>query len=147
MNNLELKITTIDTGVTEVEKSCIFVSEQYENQKLDIQRAKDNIKAVQDQCKQLEGRQKELDKHTESISKIDSKLLDLESRSMRENLMFFGTEEDARGSDDNESCFEKINTLRENLAFAEGEVAKIELDRAHRMGRKHVLHLICRQLQ
>ena len=56
---------------------------------------------------------------------------------MRENLMFFGLEEEARGSDDDENCFEKINTfLKENLAFAEGEVGKIELDRAHRMGRK-----------
>ena len=67
-----MKITTTDTRVTEVDKSCTFVSEQYENQKLDIQSAKDNIKAVREQCKQLEGRQKELDKHTESMCKIDS---------------------------------------------------------------------------
>lgn len=38
----------------------------------------------------MEEKNKELDKQKE---RMDSKLLELESRSMRENLMFFGIEE------------------------------------------------------
>ena len=50
--------------------------------------------AVQDQCKQLENKHKELDKRSENLDKTDSKLLELEDRSMRENLMFFSSDEE-----------------------------------------------------
>ena len=74
---------------------------------------------------------------TESLNKIDSKILDLVSRSMRDNLMFFGVDE-MDGDDDNaKDCFNKIKTFhKEILDFGEGEARDIELDRAHKMGRK-----------
>ena len=137
VNNLEEKLTQIDTRVTDVENSCSFVNEKYDTQKAEIQSTKANIKAVQDQCKQLEDRQKEMKAQTESINKIDSKILDLESRSMRENLMFFGVDEEDGDDDNAEDCFDKIKAfLKEILDFGEGEARDIELDRAHRMGRK-----------
>ena len=74
---------------------------------------------------------------TESINKIDSKILDLESRSMRKNLMFFGVDEEDGDEDSAEDCFDKIKTfLKEILDFGEGAARNIELDRAHSMGRK-----------
>ena len=74
---------------------------------------------------------------TESLNKIDSKILDLESRSMRENLMFFGVDEEDGDDDNAEDCFDKIKAfLKEILDFGEGQARDKELDRAHRMGRK-----------
>ena len=137
VNSLEEKLSTIDTRVTDVENSCSFVNEKYETQKTEIQNTKDTIKTVQDQCKQLEDKQEEMKVHTENLSKIDSKMLDLESRSMRENLMFFGIAEEEGDDDSTEDCFDKIKTfLKDNLDFGEGDAEGIELDRAHRMGRK-----------
>ena len=137
VNSLEEKLSTIDTRVTEVENSCSFVNEKYETQKTEIQNTKATIKSIQDQCKQLEDKQEEMKVHTDNLSKIDSKLLDLESRSMRENLMFFGFEEEAGIDDDTEDCFEKVKTfLKDDLEFEQEVVERIELDRAHRMGKK-----------
>ena len=46
----------------------------------EISSAKKDIKIVQDQCKQLIKRQTELDEESDMLNKLDSKLLDLESR-------------------------------------------------------------------
>ena len=56
---------------------------------------------------------------------------------MRENLMFFGVDEEDGDDDNAEDRFIKIKTfLKEILDFGKGEARDIELDTAHRMGRK-----------
>ena len=52
VNNLEEKLSKIDTRVTDVEKSRSFVNEEYDMQNAEIQSTKVDIKAIQDQCKQ-----------------------------------------------------------------------------------------------
>ena len=138
VDNLEKKLLSIEIRVSEVDKRCNFISEQYDSQKVEISSAKKDIKIVQDQCKQLNKRQKELEEESDRLNKLDSKLLDLESRSMRENLLLFGIEEE-RGfrNDNNEACIMKVQEfLRDNLEFEEGDIRQIEIDRAHRIGRK-----------
>ena len=50
---------------------------------------------------------------------------------------FFGVDEEDGDDDNAEDCFDKIKAfLKEILDFGEGEARDIELDRAHRMGRK-----------
>ena len=128
VDNLEKKLLSIEIRVMEVEKSCNFIIEQYDSQKAEISSAKKDIKIVQDQCKQLNKRQKELEEESDRLNKLVSKLLDLESRSMRENLLLFGIEEE-RGfrNDNNEDCIRKVQEfLCDNLEFEEGEVRQIK---------------------
>ena len=131
VTQLESKITAIDRRVEEVEKCCSFVSDKYESQKNDLKNTKSDIKAVENFCKTMEEKNKELDKQKE---RMDSKLLELERRSMRENLMFFGIEE---SEDEENDCSEIIMKFcRENLKMQQADIDQIKLDRAHRMGAK-----------
>ena len=75
--------------MTYIENGCSFVNEKYDTQNAELQSTMLLLKPIQDQCKPLEDRQKEIKAHTESLNKIDSKILDMESRTMRENLMFW----------------------------------------------------------
>lgn len=58
-------------------------------QRSDIQAVKSDIKTVHDRCKQLENKQIVLEKHKDKLYKMASKILEPESRSIRENLMCF----------------------------------------------------------
>ena len=131
VTQLESKITAIDRRVEEVEKCCSFVSDKYESQKNDRKNTKSDIKAVENFCKTMEEKNKEVDKQKE---RMYSKLLELESRSMRENVMFFGIEE---SEDEENDCSEIIMKFcRENLKMQQADIDQIKLDRAHRMGAK-----------
>ena len=69
--------------------------------------------------------------HESKSSKMHTKLLDLESRNMRENLVFHGLPENV-----NEDCEAVVKTFcQEKLNMAELEVKAIILDRVHRIGR------------
>ena len=70
------------------------------------------------------------------MDKLYSKLLDLESRSMRENLLLFVNKEERWfRNDNNQDCIMKVQEfLSDNLEFEEGDIRQIERDRAHRIG-------------
>lgn len=64
--------------------------------------------------------------------RLNEELLDLQSRSMRENLLFFNFAEEAMSDDrKNEDCSSKIVKFCSNDLNIEG----VKIDRAHRIGR------------
>ena len=84
----------MDTKLTTNEQACDFVAKEYERNKTEMKTAKDNLKDVQKTCNQLERDSKTM----------KEKMVDLESRSMRENLMFHGIPEGGDG----ENCDELV---------------------------------------
>ena len=82
----------MDTRLTTNKLACDFVAKEYERHKTDMKIAKDDLKDGQKTCNQLERDSKT----------IKEKMVDLESRSMRENLMFYGIPECGDGKNCNE---------------------------------------------
>ena len=94
-----------------------FHSKNHEQSKDEIKTAKGDMKT----CNKLE-------RETKSMK---DKMVDLESRSMRENLMFYGIAE--RGEDEN--CGDLVKGVcRETLKITTAE--NMLFDRAHRVGAK-----------
>ena len=74
----------LDTRLTQNETSCEFISSINDENTKELKSTND-LSKLQKSCKGLQTDAKTLrQKHEE----IDSKLIDLEARSMRENLMF-----------------------------------------------------------
>ena len=126
VSNLENKVETMESKLINCEKSCSFLSKEYEDQKKEFNAAKSNVSKLQKRCTDLESKCLE---HESKSFKMHT--LDLESRNMRENLVFHGLPENV-----NEDCEAVVKTFcQEKLNMAELEVKAIILDRVHRIGR------------
>ena len=80
----------LDTRLTQNETSCEFISSINDENTKELKSTKEDLSKLQKSCKGLQTDVKTLrQKHEE----IDSKLIDLEARSMRDNLMFYGIRE------------------------------------------------------
>ena len=128
VSDLESKMKTMDTRISETEKSCQFSASESESNKKDIKTAKDDIKHLKKSCDSFNKTSKEL---SEKGVEIDKKLCDLESRSMRENLMFYGIQEGG----EKEDCGMKVKELLRDILHMEN-VENILFDRAHRVGQR-----------
>ena len=121
VSDLETKMKDMDTRVVTNEKACDFIAKEHEQSKNEMKTAKGDLKDVKKTCNKLE-------RETKSMK---DKMVDLESRSMRENLMFYGIAE--RGEDEN--CGDLVkNVCRETLKITTAE--NMLFDRAHRVGAK-----------
>ena len=128
VSDLETKMQGLELRLSENEKSCQFISNANEQIKKDIKSNKDELKGMKKRCDDAE---KVTNTLKVSNSKLESKVIDLESRSMRENLMFYGI---AEGGDD-ENCEDLVKRVcRENLQVTTAN--QMLFDRAHRVGRK-----------
>lgn len=119
VTELETKVNAIDVRVDGMERSCTFMSDENDDRKKDLEIARGEIKTLKTNCKTLE------DQNT----KLESKLTDLESRSMRENLLFYGIPEVG----ENENCEQLVKQLctdKLNLPDAKDFL----MDRVHRVG-------------
>ena len=87
VTDLETQRKGLDLRVTETERPCKFFSETNKSNKKELKTAKDSLSNPQKSCQSLEQDAKLMKKKNESL---DAKLMDLEWRSMRENLMFYG---------------------------------------------------------
>ena len=138
LNNINRKVETLETKVNQVEqvaksceKSCEFLNSIYEGQKKELTDAKSSITSLKKQCSDLEKRATECESQK---GRVQDKLNGLESRSMRENLLFLGIDETQ-----NEDCAEKVKQFCEDeLQMAQDTVSEIEFDRAHRIGKVKV---------
>jgi hypothetical protein len=79
--------------------------------------------------KTLEEKQEEA---TQMLSTTNEKVIDLQWRSMRENLIFYGIQEAQNFSENGENCEERVKDFIKNILGLEDQ---IEMDRAHRLGR------------
>lgn len=128
VHNLETKVGTMESKLINCERSCTFLSNQYEDHKKELESAKSNVLGLQKRCTDLENKCKDYEIKS---SKTHKKLLDLESRNMRENLVFHGLSENV-----NENCEVAVKQFcHEELKISDTEVGAMVFDRAHRIGR------------
>ena len=85
VETLETKVKNNDARVTEVEQSNQFISNEFEETKKKITSASAEIKKLSIRCTDFEETVSKLE--TQNII-LEEKCNDLESRSMRENLLF-----------------------------------------------------------
>ena len=135
INSLETKVGVMETKVNNCETACNFLSDTYDEHKKDLETAKTEIKnakseisGLKTRCDAIENRSREY--QTES-SKLQRKVYELESRSMRDNLVFHGLPKSA-----NENCDLLVKTFcKEKLEMEATEVDRVVFDRIHRIGR------------
>ena len=85
MTDLETKVNHIEPRVTEVENSCSFISNENDIRKEELEKAKSEIVKLKYDCSSMKS---EADIFRQKNANLESKVTDLESRSMRENLLF-----------------------------------------------------------
>lgn len=128
VTDLETKLKTLDTRVSETEKSCQFSASESETNKKELKVAKDDIKKLRKSVDKFEERSKSL---SDASVKLDTKLIDLEARSMRDNLMFYGIPEGGP----NENCDELVKGVCANVLQMDN-TRNMLFDRAHRVGQR-----------
>ena len=128
MNTLDTKVSTMEAVVNNCEKSCTFLSSTYETQSKEITEAKNRVTNLKKQCDDLD---KQVKEQVKTKRKLESKVIDLEARSMRENLLFNGIPES-----DPENCEVKVKDFMvKELEIDPHTVNGITLDRVHRIGK------------
>ena len=87
MTQIETKLTTLekDKKVNEKEKALTFMDSGFESQKKELEENKEEIKRLKRNCQDVEAILKKCETRNETVS---DKVLDLESRSMREISYF-----------------------------------------------------------
>jgi hypothetical protein len=157
MSEFETKLKCVETRVDSVETSCTFISDAYENQKCELKKSQTLVSNLEKSCAEMRINIKQ---HIQNADKMNDKLLDLESRSMRENLIFYGISEqpqvleedtdtethevmDDQQNDHREqqpdrqvnavpSCEKLVKHFIKNVL--EIDPSEIRFDRAHRLG-------------
>lgn len=126
--NLETKVTTIEQRVDEVEKACTFISEKHDENTDELKQARTQVKNLEKSCKALEENIKSLKNDN---TELKSTVTDLQSRSMRENLLFYGIPEIQTEDCEllvKQFCHDKLGVDASTMAF----------DRVHRVGGRDV---------
>lgn len=121
---IETRVTGLETKITDIETTCTFISSEYDYQKNELQQAKEKIKILEKDCRNLEQSLKTCENHYE---KSKDELTDLKSRSMRENLVFYGLKEE-----NEENCEILVKELIQTELGI--DPSSMEIDRAHRLG-------------
>lgn len=123
--SMETKVNALETKVNDIETSCTFINSEFENQKKKLETANIEITNIQQTMRNLE-------KQTERLlidkEKCNEKITDLESRSMRENLIFYGIAETGNGED----CEALVKTLIQTTMGL--DTSTMQFDRVHRLG-------------
>ena len=128
VSDLEGKMISLETRVTETETSSQFLGKEYETNKQELKTAKSTIQDLKKSCDSFEKTSKSL---SEKNVELGNKLVDLEARSMRENLMFYGIPEEG----DKENCEDEVKQLMRDILHMES-VDTYTFDRAHRVGQR-----------
>lgn len=122
VNELKRDMNTIQERVSDVEKSQNFINTQFEENKvavMNVERDLNNIKQA-------------VDSAITCNKSLSDDIVDLQARSMRDNLLFFGIDE-AADNDVNENCIEAVQKFcAEKLEIDDTLV----LERAHRIGKR-----------
>ena len=110
VSDLEVKVNSIEPRVTELEKSCSFISYENDIRKKEFESAKTEVLKLKTDCTNM---QSDANYLRERNANLEAKVTDLESRSMRDNLLFYGIAE--RGQLENcesmikEVCIENLD--------------------------------------
>jgi hypothetical protein len=122
---VEEKVKNLETKVVETEKSCAFISQESENQKRELHETKIEINHIHQSYKNLESNITDFERKN---LELESKIVDQEIKSMRDNLIFYGIKEEQL----NENCEELIQNVCSQHLQIDG--TKLTFDRVHRLG-------------
>ena len=128
--HFDTRISNIETKVNDVEQSCAFISNEIDERKNEHNEIKKRVKELDNACTDMKIN---TEKHQYEATKLQDEMLDIKSRSMRENLMFYGIPEAPQHTDENCGML-VLDLIKTHLKLDNAD--KIELDRAHRIGRK-----------
>ena len=120
MKKLE-KLDNIETDVKEIKKSLEFAHAEID----DLKKENESMKVSQ---AKTEERVETLERERNALR---DKVIDLQARSMRDNLLFFNMPENK-----DENTTEMIHEILETKLGIEDARAKVKIDRSHRIGKK-----------
>lgn len=134
MSEFETKLVKLETKVNEVETACTFISSEYDRQRNELSTAREEIKNLKKSCSDLEIKTLELEKQKHETN---SKLIDLETRSMNENLIFYGIPEqvidkNSSAEPEQEDCVSLVKELIKTHMRLDADT--MTFDRVHRLG-------------
>lgn len=87
---LDIKVINVETRVIDFGTSCTFISDKHDKQSEELKKAQTEVKQLRNSCKNLVETMKTLKSEKDQII---SKMIDLEPRPMRQNLMIYGINE------------------------------------------------------
>lgn len=126
VSDLETKVNSMENRVNTVETSCAFMSGENDDRKTELNKTKSDLTSLKGKCDNMEKNTKTYIEHS---AKLEAKLTDLESRSMRDNLLFYGIPEGGN----TESCEDLVRAICvEKLEIQEAR--NMVFDRVHRVG-------------
>ena len=96
VSDLKVKVNHIEPRVTEVEKSCSFIGRENDDRKKELEKARSEMGRLRTECTNMQSDANVLKMKNAAL---EAKVTDLESRSMRDNLLFYGITE--RGQHEN----------------------------------------------
>jgi uncharacterized coiled-coil protein SlyX len=131
--DMETKVTVLESKVNEFEKSISFIDTSVDESKTDLTKAKDDLKKMKKLCDDMQTTVSDYQKREETHVE---KILDLEARSMRDNLIFYGLEEPQKPKQGEkpkpDNCEELVKALISNTL--EIDTDGMEFNRIHRLG-------------
>ncbi|KAH3828898.1 hypothetical protein DPMN_130883 [Dreissena polymorpha] len=119
MSVIECRVSTLDSKLTETENKLMEIerSRSFDSQNCDELKSqlKHFEKLVSGQCEQNKILSGKIDSLNSLNSQLSEDIIDLQSRSMRDNLLFFNVpEEQSFESRKSENCIDKILNFCEN---------------------------------
>lgn len=123
LDKMESRIKSVETKIVDIEQSKNFDSES-------IGQLEQKQKEIDSMLQKMKSIEKE---HNKASTELKSEIVDLKSRSMRDNLIFYGIEEEQGEKD--EDCVRKVLELIEDKLEIVGAKDTVKLHRAHRMGK------------
>ena len=117
------KLDNIEADMKEIKKSLEYAHAEIEDLKKENKTMKIEQAKAAERIEKLEG-----DKNT-----LRDKIIDLQARSMRDNLLFFNMPEN-----EGENTTEIIHDLLESKMGMEDARSKVKIDRSHRIRKKRV---------
>ncbi|KAL4236556.1 hypothetical protein ACF0H5_004941 [Mactra antiquata] len=129
----ETKIKTLETKNAEASESLQFLGKEYEDQKKQLEKYKQQVNKLQNKCENLESIVQE---HKLKEIKFQEKIWDLESRSMQNNLIFYGLDEPEPPKNGEAAEPDQCKQLVRGLIADELHIdhTQMVIERVHRLG-------------
>ncbi|CAC5422043.1 unnamed protein product [Mytilus coruscus] len=127
LNNLVKNVDTVNTRIDEIEKGMEFVNDSFEVSKTERENLKRTVSKIQINNGEIVI---DLDDIRRDFNNLNERHLDLQTRSMRENLVFTGF------SHKNDETIEETENIIRNFMYRELKMATtVDFHRAHRFGK------------
>ena len=135
MTQLQTQVKLLETRNRDTEESLSFMNNAFEDQKSELAKLKDKLPKLESKYNKIEKCDIDRKIHDE---KTQEKLLDLEARSMRSNLIFYGLEEHGpsnpaeTGMSTSEDCVSMVKeVIKDTIGI---DPTSMAIERAHRLG-------------